>query len=151
MLTYHTIDTSRTEEWLQLLNSDLVRKHLIQHPRFTMETFGIWLQSKIKADQQSGCILRAIQSDGNLIGWCGIQIESGDYELALVLSPKYWGHGREVTNQIVVWAQELGHKQLFAHLPQTRPQTKALERLFGKPIRVSRIHENVFNTYRIEI
>ncbi len=151
MLTYHTVDTSTTEEWLELLNSDLVRKHLIQHPQFTTETFRIWLQSKIKLDREPGCILRAIRSDGKLIGWCGIQIESGDYELALVLSPKYWGHGREAMNQIIVWAQELGHKQLLAHLPQTRPQTKALERLFGKPIRVSNIQENVFNTYRIEI
>jgi len=151
MLTYHKINTSPSEEWLELLNSDLVRKHLMQHPLFTTDTFRIWLQSKIKVDQEPRCILRAIRSDGKLIGWCGIQIESGDYELALVLSPKFWGHGREVMSQIKLWAQELGHKQLLAHLPQTRPQTKALERLFGKPIRASNIQENVFNTYRIEI
>ena len=151
MLTYHTVDKSPAEEWLELLNSDFVRKHLIQHPRFTTETFGVWLKSKINMDREPGCRLRAIRSDGKLVGWCGIQIESGDYEIALVLSPKYWGHGREAMNQIIMWARELGHKQLFAHLPQTRPQTKALERLFGKPIRVSHIQECVFNTYRIEI
>ena len=151
MLTYHTFDTSPAEEWIELLNSDLVRKHLIQHPQFTTETLIIWLQSKIKEDQDPGCRIRAIHSDGKLVGWCGIQIESSNYELALILSPKYWGHGREAINQVIKWAQELGHKQLLAHLPQTRPQTKALERLFGQPIGVSNIQGHVFNTYRIEI
>jgi len=78
-------------------------------------------------------------------------MESGDYELAIVLSPKSWGHGREAMNQIKLWAQEFGHKQLLAHLPQTRPQTKALEKLFGKPVGITDIEGTVFNTYRIEI
>ena len=151
MLTYHTFDTSPTEEWLELLNLDPVRKHLIEHPKFTTETLESWLQTKIKADSEPGCILRAIRSDGKLVGWCGIQMESGDYELAIVLSPKSWGHGREAMNQIKMWAQEFGHKQLLAHLPRTRPQTKALEKLFGKHVRITNIQGNVFNTYRIEI
>ncbi len=151
MLTYHNIDSSSTEDWLELLNSDLVRKHLVQHPVFTTDTVTIWLKSKIKVDQEPYCKVRAIQSDGKLIGWCGIQLESGEYELALVLSPKFWGHGREVMKQVKLWAKELGHTQLFAHLPQTRPQSKALESLFGKPIRASNIQGNNFNTYRIEI
>lgn len=151
MLTYHTFDTSPSEEWIELLNSDLVRKHLIQHPKFVAETLEIWLQSKIREDQGPGCRIRAIHSDGKLVGWCGIQIESGNYELALVLAPEYWGRGREVINQVIKWAQELGHKQLLAHLPQTRSQTKALERLFGRPIGISKIKGHVFNTYRIAI
>lgn len=151
MLTYHAFDASPAEEWIDLLNSDLVRKHLIQHPQFTTETLKIWLQSKIKEDLEPGCRIRAIHSDGKLVGWCGIQFESSNYELALVLSPKYWGHGREAVNQVIKWAQELGHKQLLAHLPQTRPQTKALERLFGQPIGASNIQGHVFNTYRIVI
>lgn len=151
MLTYHTLDTSPTEEWLELLNSDLVRKHLIQHPQFSTENLRTWLQSKIEKELEPGCRLRAIHSDGKLIGWCGIQVESDNYELAIVLSPKYWGHGREVMNQVIKWARELGHKRLFAHLPQTRPQAKALVRLFGQPIGVSNIQEHIFNIYRIEI
>lgn len=149
MLTYHTFDSSPAEEWIELLNSDLVRKYLIQHPPFTAENLKVWLQSKIKEDQEPGCRIRAIHSDGKLVGWCGIQIESGNYELVLVLSPNYWGYGREATNEVINWAQELGHKQLLAHLPQTRPQTKALERLFGQPIGVSNIQGHDFKTYRI--
>ncbi|WP_461482243.1 GNAT family N-acetyltransferase [Porticoccus sp.] len=151
MLTYHSLDTPPVEEWLELLNSDLVRKHLIQHPQFTTETLGIWLQSKIELDQEPGCRLRAIHSDGMLIGWCGIQVESGNYEVALVLSPKYWGHGRAALNQVIKWAQELGHKRLLAHLPPTRSQKKALERLFGQPIGASSIQGHIFNTYQMEI
>lgn len=151
MLTYRTLDTFPAGEWLELLNSDVVRKHLIQHPQFRMETLETWLQSKIKEGRKPGCRLRAINSDGKLVGWCGIQTESGNYELALVLSPKYWGRGREVMNQVIQWAQELGHKQLLAHLPRTRPQTRALQRILGQPIEVSNIQGHAFNTYRIEI
>jgi len=151
MLTYHTLDVPPAEEWIELLNSDLVRKHLIQHPPFTTESLNVWLQGKIKSGQQPGCIIRAIHSDGKLAGWCGIQVESSDYELALVLSPKYWGQGRTAMNQVIKWAQELGHGHLLAHLPQTRPQTKALARLFGRPVAVNNIQGHVFNTYRIEI
>ena len=151
MLSYQTFDTSLAEEWLELLNSDMVRKHLLQHPQFTPESCITWLQMKITEDQKPGCRIRAIYSDGKLAGWCGIQIESGTYELAVVLSPQYWGHGREVKNQVIKWAKELGHKQLYAHLPQTRPQTKALARLFGAPIGVSNIQNQFFNTYRIEV
>lgn len=151
MLTYHSLDRSPTEEWLELLNSDLVRRHLIQHPKFTTETVKIWLQSKILKDQEPGCRLRAIQSDGKLVGWCGIQIEDNNYELALILSPSHWGRGREVVIQVLKWAQELGHKQLLAHLPQSRPQTKALEKLFGQPIGKTSIQGYDFNTYNVEI
>ena len=151
MLTYHAIDSSPETEWIELLNSDLVRKHLIQHPQFTAESLKIWLDSKIKEDQKPGCIIRAIHSEGRLVGWCGIQYESCDYELALILSAKYWGHGREAINQVTKWAQERGHNQLLAHLPQTRPQVKALERLFGPPVGVTNIQGHIFNTYRINI
>lgn len=151
MLSYHEFDSSLAEEWIKLLNSELVRKHLIQHPPFTTESVKVWLQSKIKEDQESGCRIRAIHSNGELVGWCGVQRQSGNYEIALVLSPAYWGRGREVAKQIIKWAQELGHNELLAHLPLTRPQTKALERLFGQPIGSTNIHGHIFNTYRIEI
>jgi len=151
MLTYHSFDASPTEEWIELLNSELIRKHLIQHPLFTKEILAIWLQSKIKEDQEPGCRIRAIHSDGKLVGWCGIQIESNNYELALVLSPNYWGHGREAINQVKKWAQELGHTQLLAHLPQSRSQTKALKRLFGQSIGETKIEGHDFDTYQIEI
>ena len=37
----------------------------------------------------------------NFIGWGGIQPDEGDYELALVLSPKYWGYGKELYHDLI--------------------------------------------------
>ena len=102
-------------------------------------------------DSLPGCRVRSIKADGRLVGWCGIQTESESYELALVLAPKYWGRGREAMNQVIQWARELGHKQLLAHLPRTRPQTRALERVFGQPIGVKNLRGHEFNTYRIQV
>lgn len=143
--------TSPTDEWLELLNSDLVRKYLVRHPQFTVETLNDWLKGKITADQTPGCRLREIHCRGRLAGWCGIQLESGDFEVALALAPAYWGRGQEVVNVIRKWAREMGHRQLLAHFPQSRPQTKALNRLFGQPIGERKIKEHAFVTYAIEI
>lgn len=150
-LTFSALDTPAHKEWLNLLNSESVRKHLLKHPIFDEGTLKDWLQDKIAQDRKPGCRLRAVQLEGKLAGWCGIQKESGGYEVALVLSPKYWGRGREILEVIVSWAREMGHQQLLAHLPQTRPQAKALARLFGDPIGVNTIQNHRFNTYRIEI
>ena len=111
MLTYHHFDAALTEEWLEFLNSDLVRRHLIPHPLFTPESLRAWLQPKTEANQVPGCRVRAIQSGGELAGWCAIQFE----------------------------------------LPATRPQSRAITKLFGNPLGVSTIHGHVFNTYPIEI
>jgi hypothetical protein len=151
MLTYHAIDSARREEWLELLNSEQVRKHLLQHPIFTAETLASWLSSKIDEDQTPGCRLRAICSNGALAGWCGIQRESGDFELALVLSAGYWGHGRRVVRRILEWGRELGHTHLLAYLPRSRPQTKALARLFGQPIGARSIQDTDFDSYFIKL
>ena len=151
MLTYHKLDASPDDAWLALFNSAVVRKHLLQHPRFTDETIRVWIQDKLSQDLQPGCRIRAVHHDGKLAGWCGIQLECGIYELAIVLAPAYWGYGREVMKQVISWAQELGHRELFAHLPSTRPQTKALAKLLGPPVGVTSIQDHVFNTYRIEI
>lgn len=151
MLTYHALDTSTESDWLTLLNSEAVRKHLLPHPLFTEETLRVWLNHKTTEDAQPGCRVRAIQFEDKLVGWCGIQLESGHYELALVLSPDYWGYGREVMKQMMQWAQTLGHSSLLAHFPKTRPQTKALERLFGQPVGEYRIEGCVYNTYQIDI
>ena len=137
--------------WFELLNSDVVRKYLVRHPQFTDATFHEWLEGKIAVDQTPGCRLREVHCDGKLGGWCGVQLESGEFEMALVLSPTCWGRGQEIVKEIIEWARELGHKQLHAHLPQSRPQTKALNKLFGPPVGVSHINGDVFSTYRIEI
>lgn len=151
MLTYHPFDVTRIDEWLTLLNSDSVRRHLLEHPLFTRETLADWLKLKIEEDGKPGCRLRVITASEQLVGWCSIQLESDSYEVAIVLSPSHWGYGRQVFEQIVTWARELGHKQLIAHFSQTRPQSKALAKLFGEPIAISTIKNHVFNTYRVEI
>lgn len=151
MLTYHPLEASSAQEWLELLNADRVRKHLVAHPRFTPRTLDAWLRTKTEQDQQPGCRVRGIRNGGTLVGRCGIQHEAGGYELALVLSPDSWGLGREVLVGLKAWARELGHQQLLAHLPRTRPQTRALARLFGQPTGVTEIAGCTFDPYRIDL
>lgn len=151
MLTYHAFTTEPTAEWLALLNDERVRHHLLEHPLFDEASLAKWLSNKIAADQQPGCRLRAIRAGASLAGWCGIQFESGSYELALVLSPNHWGRGRQVVHDVLTWALELGHSHLVAHLPTTRPQVRALARLFGNPIANTFIEAQRFSTYHVDV
>jgi len=151
MLSYHSIDSVSAVAWLELLNSERVRKHFLQHPLFTAETPASWLKSKIAIDQTLGCRLQAVFSDGNFAGWCDIQRESGEYEITLVLSPDSRGHGRQVMRQVLKWARELGHRNLLAHLSRSRPQTQPLAKLLGEPIKTSTIQHTLFCTYCITL
>ena len=128
-----------------------MRKHLISHPRFTPQTFEAWLAEKVIAGKAPGCRLREIHEGGKLAGWGGIQCEAGEFEVALVLAPTSWGGGHEIVTTIRRWAREMGHAYLLAHFPESRPQARALKKLFGQPIATHQIDETVFVTYRVEV
>ena len=55
-LIFNEINAS---DFLPLLNSQKIRKHLIEHELFTIETLTIWMNSKIEVDVTSGCRVRA--------------------------------------------------------------------------------------------
>ena len=84
---FNTIDPS---DFLPLLNSKKIRKHLIEHELFTIDTLKTWMRSKMEVDATSGCKVRGIVYEGELAGWCGIQFEEGKYELAIIIDDKFW-------------------------------------------------------------
>lgn len=78
-------------KFLPILNGYKTRKHLIEHEIFTLKTVKEWMHSKIEADKEVGCRVRAIIVDDELAGWCGIQQECGKYEIAIVIDDQFWG------------------------------------------------------------
>ncbi len=136
--------------FLPLLNKQTTREHLIDHELFTLEGVKEWIQSKIDVDSLQGCRVRAIKVNDQLAGWCGIQTEEGKYEIAVVIEDSYWGLGKSIFREIMVWAKELGHRTIFIHFLHTRPEYKFLRKL-SKNVYESELLGNKFTTYELEV
>ncbi len=53
-VNYLTFNKINPSDFLSLLNSKKIRKHLIEHELFTIETLIAWMNIKIEVDATSG-------------------------------------------------------------------------------------------------
>ena len=81
---------------INLLNNPLVKRHMplslemsdnIAYDNFISAKEAIWTAH--------GFGPHAYLVDGEFIGWAGIQPDGNDFEIAVVLLPTYWGHGKK--------------------------------------------------------
>ncbi|WP_299946182.1 N-acetyltransferase [uncultured Microbulbifer sp.] len=146
-LEFSEVDPS---DFLSVLNRERVRKHLIDHALFTTETLKLWMDSKIEIDSTAGCKVRAIILEGTLAGWCAIQLEGDKYAIAMVIDDQFWGLGKTVFQDVMGWAKELGHKEIFIHFLHTRPGYKFLDKL-AENVRKTELYDNNFTAYQLEV
>lgn len=147
-ISYLRFDEICPSEFLQVLNSERVRKHLIEHEYFTLDSLTIWMNEKIKLDQTPGCRVRAVLLGDELIGWCAIQHDSGMYELAVIIDDKSWGLGKGIYQDLMGWARELNHKIVYINLLHTRPQYRFLSKL-AKTVTETEMLGTKFTRYEI--
>ena len=133
-----------------LLNKKERREHLIEHSLFDSNTIKSWVKEKIQVDSKNGCRIRGIISNNSIAGWCGIQFEDEKYEVAIVLGNEYWGIGTRVFRDIMSWAHELGHDEIFIRLLHTRSEYKFLRKR-SKNVFVSEHLGNRFTTYQLSV
>lgn len=137
-------------DFLPILNKPATRTHLIEHRLFTEATVTEWVESKIQLDQLPGCRIRAIRITGVLVGWCGIQNENSQYEMAIVLDDSHWGIGKRVFADMMHWAEELKHKRLVIHLLDTRRKYRSLRKM-AKRVYATEMLGARFTTYELSI
>jgi hypothetical protein len=143
-------DQVNPEDLMAVINEDSLRTHLIDHPYFDAISTQEWIESKVKTDAIRGCRIRVVFIGGVLAGWCGIQPDENGFELAIVISKKYWGFGISIFKTLMCWAKELGHKEVLFHLLESRPEYKALNKMSTK------VHKTVlagrcFTTYHVSV
>lgn len=149
-IEYVKLEEIEPTDFLPLLNKQTTRMHLIDHELFNAHSVKEWIQGKVDVDASEGCRVRAIMVDKQLAGWCGIQIEDGKYEIAIVISDRYWGLGKKVFREIFSWAKEFDHKTICIHLLHTRPEYKFLRKL-AKNVYESELLGSRFTTYEFEV
>ncbi|MFV1984819.1 MAG: N-acetyltransferase [Thiohalomonadales bacterium] len=149
-IKYVRLNEINLNYFISLLNSQKIREHLIEHELFNIDTIKDWMNSKIDTDASKGCRVRGIIYNNKLAGWCGIQFEDGKYEIAIVIDDKFWGLGKNIFHDIMCWAKELGHDEIFIHLLHTRPGYKFLQKI-SKNVHETELLGNKFTTYQLEV
>jgi len=138
------------DEFMGIVNQDSLRTHLIDHPYFDETSLQTWMEEKIKTDAMHGCRIRAVYIGGVLAGWCGIQPDDNGFELAIVISKKFWGFGIPIFKRLMFWAKELGHKEILFHLLESRPEYKVLNKMSTK-VHKTELSGRCFTTYHVAV
>ena len=149
-LDYLQFDEVNPRDFLPLLNSQRTRAHLIEHEQFTIESVMAWMRGKMDVDAEHGCRVRAVMCESKLAGWCGIQCEEGNYEIAIVIDEKFWGLGKQVFQEMMACAKELGHKEVFIHFLHTRPDYKFLQKIASNVFE-TQLFGNKFTSYQLTV
>lgn len=139
-----------SEDFMAIVNEDSLRTHLIDHPYFDVTSLQAWMEDKIKVDAVKGCRIRAVYISGVLAGWCGIQPDDNGFELAIVISQKFWGFGIPIFKTLMCWANELGHEEILFHLLESRPEYKALNKMSTKVHKTEQLGR-CFTTYYVPV
>lgn len=138
------------DDFLPVVNEQTLRKHLIDHPLFNPASVREWMRDKSHLESIPGCRVRAVFIGGTLAGWCGIQPDENGFEIAIVISQKFWGFGISIFKELMCWAKELGHKEVVFHLLETRSDNKYLKRKAAKTQKTKLLGRN-FTTYFISV
>ena len=138
------------EDFLPVVNEQMLRKHLIDHPLFDSASIREWIRGKSESESIPGCRVRVVFIDGTLAGWCGIQPDDNGFEIAIVISRNFWGFGISIFKELMCWAKELGHKDLVFHLLETRSEYKFLKKKATK-VQKTELWGRSFTTYFISV
>lgn len=115
---------------IELLNHPMIKIHMPlsaenvgdkEYVEFIAAKESIWLKHHF------GPLAYLIED--RFIGWAGIQPDGVDFELALVLHPKYWGYGKKIYKELLSYAfDELKLQSLVIYFPPSRTRIKGLLR-----------------------
>ncbi len=116
---------------IELMNDPVVRRHLpLARGHFGVSECESFVAVKERMWEDSGFGPWAFVLDDEFIGWGGLQPESDDVDLGLVLNRKHWGAGPVLYRRILTYAFEaLDVDSVIALLPPSRPRVAALRRL----------------------
>ncbi|WP_143187020.1 GNAT family N-acetyltransferase [Microbulbifer donghaiensis] len=108
------------------------------------------MDAKLEVDSTPGCRVRGVLLDNKLVGWCGIQFDNGKYEVAIVIDQKSWGVGRAIFNDLIAWAKEFKHEEVYINFLHTRPRYRFLSKK-AKSVTQTEMLGNTFTSYQFSV
>ncbi|MFF5225197.1 GNAT family N-acetyltransferase [Dactylosporangium sp. NPDC000521] len=135
MMTLARLTEVDPADLIDLMNDPRVRRHMpLATGSFGPEDCAAWVAAKEAMWRDHGYGPWALLVDGTFAGWGGLQPEDGEADLALVLRPAFWGHGRAIAERILAEAfGPLGLHDVTVLLPPTRGTAAAVRRFGFRP------------------
>lgn len=128
--TFHALSDIPGEEWRALLNHrDVIRHMPLASDSWTEHAVMEWAKGKDAQWHANGYGPWSIRIDGAFAGWGGFQKEGGEADLALVLLPRFWGHGPALVRHFMHRRKELGIGPVSILLPPSRTRMRGLARI----------------------
>jgi ribosomal-protein-alanine N-acetyltransferase len=114
-----------------LLNEPRNSRHMPLSGTFSIRSAADWVRGKDGQWETHGYGPWAVVVNGEFAGWGGFQFEQNGAVFALVLMPRHWGHGAEITRAAMDREfTDLGLDEGIIALPHTRDPTRVVAR-FG--------------------
>jgi ribosomal-protein-alanine N-acetyltransferase len=116
---------------IELMSHPLVRRHMpLAEGDFGAAECAAFVASKEAVWRDHGYGPWGFLIDGEFAGWGGLQPEDGDADLALVLHPRFWGHGKTIYERVLDEAfSTFGFDSVIILLPPTRGGASGIVRL----------------------
>ncbi|GAA2396461.1 GNAT family N-acetyltransferase [Dactylosporangium salmoneum] len=135
---------------IELMNDPRVRRHMpLAAGCFGGEDCAAWVAAKEAMWRDHGYGPWALLVDGVFAGWGGPQPEGNDADLALVLRPVFWGHGRAIAERLLAEAfGPLGFDEVTVLLPPSRG-TAAVRRFGFRPDGAVEVAGRTFLRFRL--
>lgn len=117
------------DSMIQLLTHPSVQRHMpLSTSSFGEKEYATFIAAKEKIWEKHGFGPSAYFVDDQFIGWAGIQPDEGDdFEIAIVLSPQYWGYGKQIYKELIQYAfAELKLPSVTILFPPSRTRIKGI-------------------------
>lgn len=136
---------------IELMNHTLVRRQMpLLTNTFTEKDCTDFILKKEELWSNYGYGPWAFTIQERFIGWGGLQPESTNTEIALVLHPDFWGYGNHIYKRIIHFAfTDLRLPSVTLLFPTTRTNVSALSRMSFKKESMIVIEGVEFIRYRI--
>jgi len=116
---------------MELLNEPRNARHMPLSASFSEEAAADWVRAKDAQWDANGYGPWAVLVNTEFAGWGGFQREENGADFALVLAPRFWGHGAAITGAALERGfGELGLTEVIIALPYSRSPERVVAR-FG--------------------
>lgn len=140
------------EFFIQLFNNPLIKRHMpLLTENFDDKQYNAFIASKDAIWEKFGFGPLAYYINNDFAGWGGLQPDEDDFELALVLSPKYWGYGRYLYHDLIKEAfDKLNLASVTILFPLSRTRIKWIFKIgFVEETKVI-IEDKIFIRFRLK-
>jgi RimJ/RimL family protein N-acetyltransferase len=153
MIAFAPLSTVDAERLRELVSDPQVVLHMpLSGPEpMTLDELQEWIEGKEAITREHGFGPQAILIDGELAGWGGIEADDAGASVSLVLSPAFWGHGRQILDVLLDEAFERRRlPYVLVEFPPTRTRVRGLLRLGFREVEERTIEGERFVVYRLD-